>query len=216
MTENQITTFTELLESVYEVYGKTISDAATVMFFSALKRYELSDIRRALNAHVVDPVAGKFPPKPADLVLHMDGDPESRSLNAWSKVEQAIGRVGPHQDVVFDDAAVMACIEDMGGWIEICKVSNEEMPYKRNEFAKRYKGYLNRPPQRHPPKFIGLSTASNMQHYPGHQSVPVLIGDPDKAILVLESGKKQSGGAISLADQLKKIPQLVRLNGEEV
>lgn len=210
MNKTDLTQFAKLWAGMAEMYGKSVSDAVIAMAFAALSRFDLADIRRAINAHVADPVRGQFLAKPADLILHIDGDPESRSLQSWTKVEQAIGRVGPHQSVVFDEPAVMSAIEDMGGWIALCGLTEQEVPFKRQEFVKRYKGYLTRPPLTHPAKLIGMSEAYNMQHFPKYVEQPVLIGNPQLALEVMNSGGKTQGQITKLEDHMARlsIPQL--------
>lgn len=209
MQKTEIKQFTQLWSGMAEMYGKSVSDATVAMAFQALEKYELIDIKRAINAHVADPSRGQFLAKPADLIVHIDGDPESRALQAWTKTEQAIGRVGPHQSVVFDDPLVMACIEDMGGWIALCSIFGDEMPFKRTEFAKRYKGYTNKPPVSHPAKLIGIAEHSNMQHFPNYKADPVLIGSPDKALLVHQTGGTKASNIVSLSALLEKSPQRI-------
>jgi len=205
MNRTELTQFSKLWAGMAEMYGRSVSDAVIAMAYAALEKYDLADIRRAINAHVADPTRGQFLAKPADLILHIDGDPESRSLQAWTKVEGAIKRVGPHQDVVFDDSAVMVAIEDMGGWIALCGMEDTDAPYKRAEFTKRYKGYLNRPPVRHPSKLIGLSTASNMQRFPNYKPDPILIGNPQQAMLVHESGGERKDNVVSLSSMMSRL-----------
>lgn len=205
MNRTELNQFSKLWAGMAEMYGKSVSDAVIAMAYAALEKYDLADIRRAINAHVADPMRGQYLAKPADLILHIDGDPESRSLQAWSKVEDGIKRVGPHQDVVFDDAAVMVAIEDMGGWISLCCISEQELPFKRQEFTKRYKGYLTRPPAQHPAKLIGISTASNMQRFPNYKPDPILIGNPQQALLVHESGGARQDNVVSLSHMLNKL-----------
>lgn len=205
MNKTELGKFAELWAGMAEMYGKSVSDAVIAMAYAALEKYDLADIRRAINAHVADPTRGQFLAKPADLILHMDGDPESRALQAWTKAEQAIGRVGPHQDVVFDDIAIMAAIEDMGGWIQLCAVTEPELPFRRQEFVKRYKGYLNRPPQQHAAKLIGIASSENMQRFPNFKSDPVLIGNPQQALLVHQTGGARTGNVISLSALTDKL-----------
>jgi len=207
MTQNDMAAFAKIWGGMAEMYGKTVSDAVIAMCFNALQRFDLQDVRRAISAHVADPVRGQFIAKPADLILHIDGDPESRSLQAWSLVEDGIFRVGPYQTVVFDEPAVMAAIEDMGGWIDLCKVDEGELPFKRQEFVKRYKGYLTRPPTSHPAKLIGIAEAHNMQHAPSWKDVPRLIGNPERAKLVHQTGSaKSSNCALSFSISTFRAP----------
>lgn len=197
--------FTGIWLATNELYGKQPSDAAVALAFRALIRYDLPDIRRALDAHINDAGDGRFMPKPADLVKHIEGDPESRSMRAWTLVEDSIGRVGPYQSVVFDDPAIMASIEDIGGWMEICKVTDKELPFKRNEFVVRYKGYLNRPPERHPQKLVGITEANNGRIEGAPVPEPVLLGSAQKALGVYQSGSTKKRGLITISEAMKSI-----------
>jgi len=197
--------FTGIWLATNELYSKQPSDAAVALAFRALVRYDLPDIRRALDAHINDAGDGRFMPKPADLVKHIEGDPESRSMRAWTLVEDSIGRVGPYQSVVFDDPAIMASIEDIGGWMDICKVTDKELPFKRNEFVVRYKGYLNRPPERHPQKLVGITEANNGRIEGAPVPEPVLLGSTQKAIGVYQTGSAKKRGLITISEALKSI-----------
>lgn len=203
MNTNEMAAFARLWGGMAEMYGKTVSDAVVAMAFQALERYELADIRRAINSHVADPQRGQFIAKPADLILHMDGDPASRALLAWSKAEDAMKAVGTYKSVVFDDPAIMATIEDMGGWVEFGKMSLDELPFKRNEFEKRYRGYMNKPPTHHPKVLGGIFNIEN-QKWREHVEEPVLIGNPEKALLVHQSGGDKPSAFTRLSAMLDR------------
>lgn len=205
MTREDAQAFVQMWASMLEVYDKTVSDAAVAMAFQALIKYDIADIRRAINAHVADPINGRFPAKPADLILHIDGDPESRALQAWTMVESAISLAGPYKTVVFDDPRIMIALEDMGGWIQFCGMSGDELPHKRVEFVRRYKGYVNRPSVRHPPKLIGIAEAQNSMRIQNWQETPYLIGNPEKARLVYESGQQETQKLTTLDSVLERI-----------
>ncbi|MEY1661567.1 hypothetical protein [Isoalcanivorax beigongshangi] len=74
MKPNDYPEFVALWTQVFELYGKRPSDGALDLTFSALSRFELSDIRRGLTAHVNDTQHGDFVPKPADIVRNIEGD----------------------------------------------------------------------------------------------------------------------------------------------
>jgi hypothetical protein len=178
--------------AVHEVYNKQISDAAIALAFQVLSKFEWSDISRALDSHLLDADAGRFPPKPADIAKYITGDPESRPLEAWTKVVTAISRQGPYRTIVFDDSVIMAVVRDLGGWVELCKIDDKELPFKRNEFATRYRGYMLTPPQAWPKLLQGLSPTDS----------PILIGNQEKAEQVLLTGKKDSGPQMRSVSQL--------------
>jgi Domain of unknown function (DUF6475) len=208
MLDEEFRSFNKIWKGVIETYGKEPSDMATTVAFSVLKRYDLHDIKRALTHHINDPDQGRFQPKPADIVRQLEGDPESRSLQAWTKVEKAIGSVGPYESVVFDEPEIMRAIQDMGGWIELCKINNDELPFKRNEFVTRYRGFLNGKLDTWPKKLIGIAEAGNS--VTGHQKFiksPRIIGNDEKAALVYQRGASEVKKSIRLDDYLKRIGQ---------
>lgn len=202
MTQDDYFDFVTLWTQAFDLYGKSPSDGALDLTFAALQRYEVDDIRRALTAHVNDTRHGDFVPKPADIVRHIDGDGDARALTAWSQVEDAIRRVGNYQTVIFDDPRTMAAIEEMGGWIKLCQVTDKELPFTGNAFKKRYQSYLSRPPERFPAKLVGVQEASNAGEHDAFVPEPRLIGDPQKCLAVREQGQEKRPGPMRLSDAL--------------
>lgn len=65
------TEFAELILAVSEIYGRALSPAALDVYWSALTRFSITDVRSAMNHHVNNPEAGQYFPKPADLIRAM-------------------------------------------------------------------------------------------------------------------------------------------------
>lgn len=202
MTPSDYPAFVEAWSQVAEVYGKAPSDGAMNLIFNSLRRYDLNAIKQALTAHVNDTQHGDFLPKPADIVRHIEGDGDTRALSAWAKVEDAIRRVGPYETVVFDDPRTMAAIEEMGGWIKLCDVTDRDLPFKGNEFKKRYQGYISRPPERHPSKLLGMSEATNAGEHQEFVPEPRLVGNPQQCLAVMKQGAEAQPGINRLSDAL--------------
>jgi hypothetical protein len=206
MQTSDISKFTAMMAGIGELYGKVISAQLTDIYWRALKTYELQDVHHAFHTHVNNPDCGQFFPKPADIVRFIDGSGESKALEAWAKVEKAIIQVGRYQSIVFDDPLIHAVLEDMGGWIKLCSVKNEAMPFCANEFRKRYLGFVMRNPKRHPKYLCGLSEAENVKN--GFESAaPLLIGDAKKAELVMMSG---GGLPLSIQELSQSINEIMR------
>lgn len=180
------------------------TDMAIMLAFRTLERFSIADVRRAMTHHLNDTGDGRFMPKPADLIRHIEGDTDSRALIAWSKVEDTIRLVGSWQSVVFDDPLIMACLEEMGGWLSMCKTSSDELPFKRQEFTKRYRGYLNRPPTRHPTHLIG-DIEAEADRLGQKKPDPVLVGDTEAALAVHRLGDRGKVGMVALGEALKTI-----------
>ncbi len=190
MNKQDMQSFAELITATGELYRLNISPALLELYWSALKNFDITDIKQAFNAHALDPDAGQFMPKPADVVRALEGSKDTQAMRAWSKADRAIRSIGPWQSVVFDDPIIHAVIADMGGWITLCNVSGDEYPFKANEFAKRYQGYVMRPPMEYPRKLIGAAEAHNSIN--GRViDPPRILGDQQQARLVYEGGSDQ-------------------------
>jgi hypothetical protein len=75
----------------------------------------------------------------------------------------------------------------MGGWIKLCSIKNEQMPFRANEFQKRYMGYVNKKPARYPKYLFGVTECDNAKN--GYEIVPpILLGDAQKAEEVIRTG----------------------------
>jgi len=163
------------------------------IFWDALKRFEFADVSRAFNVHAQNPDNGQFAPKVADIMRMIEGSTQTQGMLAWSKVQKAIGSVGRMRSVAFDDPLIHAVISDMGGWYQLCSCNEEDIPFKARDFEKRYQGYRSR---REVPEFqaylIGGHESDNRLNGYQHRSRPVLIGDPAKAMRVLESGSDRA------------------------
>ncbi len=210
--------FGALMMGTGEVHGREVSAQLISLYWSALAKYDFNDVERAFNLHLVNPDTGQFFPKPADIVKFIDGNTQSNALRAWSKVEKAVRHVGPYQTVVFDDKLIHAALVDMGGWVDLCNMTDKELPFRRNEFEKRYQGLSVNPPDKYMKKLVGLSEAScNQLSDEGKQfklPKPVVIGNTDTARLVYKGGSDSvSDINILTNDQLKLTNQMVVSNG---
>ena len=219
MKDQDLEKFVSLMVGTGEVYGREVSDHLNDAYWSALSKYEMEDVTRAFNSHLVNPDSGQFFPKPADIVKFIDGNTQSNALRAWSKVEKAVRHVGPYRTVVFDDALIHAVLVDMGGWIDICNMTDKELPFRRNEFEKRYRGFGINPPEKYSKKLIGISEAScnKLNGTLGKTFKlprPVVIGNTEEARLVYRGGSDRvSDINILTSDQLKMTNKMISKKG---
>lgn len=192
-TQNQ-SDFAKVMTAIAELYGKKISPTLLSIYWTALERFSLHSIKKAIAHHVNDTDVGQFMPKPADIARYLEGNNETKALQAWSKVESAIRHIGAYETVVFDDSIIHVVLIEMGGWAKICSTSNEEMPFKANEFIKRYQGYLRNRPENFPKQLIGTFDHANRAsgHSKAASSTPVLIGEENKALQILSRGSNTS------------------------
>ncbi|MFO1259109.1 MAG: DUF6475 domain-containing protein [Gammaproteobacteria bacterium] len=193
--------FARLLAAVGEVYNRQMTPTLTKLYWRALASFSWKDVVKAFEAHVRDPDTGHFMPKPADVIRVIKGDSEAQCLQAWSKVERAIRSVGPYQSVAFDDASIHAVLEQMGGWIKLCRSSEKSLPFTAKEFQTRYKAYRYQAPIHYPRYFMGVSEHQNSQ-YGSSNHATILIGDRDKAYAVMSGGSEDNH--LSLISRITK------------
>ena len=193
--------FADLVADVMSVYGKPVSHFLLSMWWAACERYSLEQVRKALTSHIMDPERGHFAPKPADLVRVLDGSTTDRAALAWGKALDAAQRVGAYQDVVFDDPAIHATIEDLGGWTKFCRTEAKDLSYLQHRFTESYRAYCARGQYEYPRKLCGDRSPDEMYLKRGLPPPrPTLIGDPARARTVYHGGIEGSKTAISLAD----------------
>lgn len=191
--------FYDILSSIDGIYPKPIPEKSYQLWFDVLQRFDLADIRRGFTAHMNDTEAGQFLPKPADIIRHIQGGTGTRAQQAWTKVETAIRHVGPYPNIVFDDWIIHQVVVDMGGWIELNRVTDEELPFKANEFQKRYGGYILRPRNDYSRELTGIAAHQNKGKYAKEY---VAIGSRDACRQVYLGGAEQRQQIIHRAAKL--------------
>jgi hypothetical protein len=56
-------TFTKVMASLGELYGKSVSEILVDLYWNALKRFDIHAIRQAVHTHINNPDRGQFMPK---------------------------------------------------------------------------------------------------------------------------------------------------------
>ena len=205
--------FAALVKDTMAFYGRDVSTFALSVWWQACERFEYEQVVSAMTAHAMDPENGQFPPKPADIVRKLHGTHTDRSLVAWGKVLDAIHRVGAYQSVVFDDGAIHAAIEDLGGWPNVCRSNVDEMPFLQRRFCDAHKAYSLRPDHPYPTRLIGESESVNAVGGRASQA-PMLVGDPARAQMVQQQGCEGSKTQITSAADVIRLPGLSRDQGK--
>lgn len=77
MQSDDFENFARVLDAAYSLHSKSLNADARALFFASLTEYSLPDVRKAFQAHMKDPQRGQFPPKPADLIAQLQGEPKS-------------------------------------------------------------------------------------------------------------------------------------------
>lgn len=193
--------FTKFLTQALGYWKADVSEFTLAVWLQACQPYSLEQIRKAMTAHATDPEHGQFAPKVADVVRILSGTHTDRALLAWGKTLDAMSRVGAYSDVVFDDPAIHAAVEDLGGWVKICRSETKDLSYLQHRFCESHKAYTGRPGFNFPRVLIGQRSPDSDFLRKGLQPPrPALVGDVDKARAVYAKGGTAGKTAISYAD----------------
>lgn len=208
MVETDRSGFYKLVADVYAFYRVDCTPFALGVWWEACKPFDAAAVKDAFNRHAVNPDNGQFVPKPADIVKLIGGGTQDNALIAWSKVERAIRSVGPYQSVVFDDPITMQVLKDMGGWVQTCNSSEQELPFKAKEFQTRFRGYktaghLEAWPTHLPGIAEGQNAAGGYRLDP-----PIMIGAPDACRRVFAGGSDSAIAfqPLKLANAIEEVP----------
>jgi hypothetical protein len=193
--------FKNLMTDALAFYRRDLSTFALSVWWQACQNFDFEQVSKAITGHAMDPERGQFPPMPADIVRVLHGTHTDRALIAWGKVLEAIQRVGAYQSVVFDDGAIHAVIDDMGGWPVVCRGDIEDLPHVQRRFCEGYRTYSRRPDLAYAPRLAGVHERENTLEGRDMQA-PMLIGDPVKAQEVMRGGVETGRTAITPLDAL--------------
>lgn len=204
MNRDEFQRFSMALTACAELYGKTVSEGAMTLWWQALERFDLAQVERAFRLAVESPDTGQFMPRPADIIKRIDGTSADRGLIAWGQVLGAMSRVGAYQSVAFDDPAIHAAIQDLGGWVKLCREESDDLPFVQRRFTDAYRAYVGRPDLPYPAILQGDHEQVNIAGGRGGNQLPVFIGDKGKAMVVARlSNNQQSVPVLALANMFR-------------
>lgn len=181
--------FVKAVTDVHAYYRQNVSEFTLSVWAQACQSFSLEQVRKALTAHATDPERGQFAPKVADIVRILAGTTTDRAALAWGKVHEAMGSVGAYQDVVFDDPAIHAAVQDLGGWPKVCRTEIKDLGYLQHRFCESHKAYTGRGAFDYPRRLSGdRSPDFDYERRQLPVPTPVVVGDIAKARLVFEGG----------------------------
>ena len=160
--------FKTAMLNMFEVYNKEITSSLLLTYWGILKAYKMEDIERAIALHVGDSDAGRFIPKPANLMHHIAGKTrqtekliEDKAQIAWAVIMGEIGRVGRYGRLKMEDKQALAAVQALGGWQRLCGSTTEQLTWMKKEFAAIYETYEHADPLSLPDRLPGLIDIQN-------------------------------------------------------
>ena len=142
-----------------------------------------------------------------DLMEALEGSQKDQAVEAWLRVTEAVKSIGNYQSVKFPDPVIHSCIDAMGGWEELGRVTNDEWKWKRKEFETLYPIMARR--REHPKILLGTCDRENIGRGFQQEAKPVLIGEAKDGLLQLpnaewsESDTKNLPGSLRVAQRAK-------------
>lgn len=189
MQPNDKSALVALVSDVLAYYRQPVSEFTLSVWWQACQPFSLEQIRKAMTAHATNPDGGQFAPKVADLVRILEGTHTDRAMLAWGKVHEAMSAVGAYQDVVFDDPAIHAAIEDCGGWPKLCRTELKELGYLQHRFCESHKAYAARGAFDYPRRLAGDRSSDIEYERKGLPApAPILVGDVERCRSVFMGG----------------------------
>lgn len=130
---------TASLVGAYAFYDRELTDFAMRIWADALDGIDADTIDAAFARHLRDHDAGRFCPKPADILRQIHGDADERALVAWGEVIAA-ARAGGRRF----DGPTQAAIDSMGGMGRLRLATEAENGFLQRQFVAAFKAYKNR------------------------------------------------------------------------
>ena len=155
MQAHEHDSFASMIVDALAYYRHNVSEFTLHVWIEGCKPYTLEQVQKAMTAHMTDAASGQFAPKVADIVRILSGTTTDRAALAWGKTLDAMGRVGAYTDVVFDDPAIHAAVEDLGGWPKMCRTETKDLIYLQHRFCESHKAYTGRGEFDYPRRLIG-------------------------------------------------------------
>lgn len=178
-----------IISDVLKYYRQPVSEFILGVWMQACEPFEVDQISRALTEHIQDPEHGTFAPKVSDLTRVLQGTSTDRAALAWGKTLEAMSAVGAYTDVVFDDPAIHAVVEDLGGWPKLCRSTYEELSYIQHRFCVSHKAYIGRGTFEYPRMLTGDRAPLEMYERKGLPVPrPAMVGNLAQCQRVLQQG----------------------------
>lgn len=198
MQQHERGEFAQLITDVLAYYRQDASRFVLELWWNACQGFDLDQIRNAVQRHCTDPERGQFAPKVADIARVLQGTATDRAALAWGKCLEAMSSVGAYTDVVFDDPAIHAVVDDLGGWPKLCRTDMKELGYVQHRFCESHRAYTGRGAFDYPRRLSGDRSPDSEYEKKGLKLPrPALIGDAARAKQVYLGGNIGGKTAIS-------------------
>ena len=167
-----------------EMFNKNPSKPFTLMYFETVKHLAASDWQNAIKVTLQN---RKFTnmPTPAEILEHAQGSPEDAAIIAIQKLETAMGSVGAHDSVMFDDPVLHALVSTSeGGWPGLCQMPLKDWKFEKQRLVKAYKALSSQGVPQEVKQLAGIAERENGGSFPSWKPTVHRIGNSPKATMI--------------------------------
>jgi hypothetical protein len=134
----------QTLVGVYGFYDRELTEFAIRIWSDALAGLEMVTVEEAFASHLRDTDAGRFLPKPADILRQVKGSEADAALVAWGDVLNRARAGGGSEGLT---EASRRAVDAMGGWSVICRSQEDQLGFLQRRFVDMYRAYRGREEQ---------------------------------------------------------------------
>lgn len=177
--------FIDVMAALGEASGQESTPFKEKIYAQALQDIHIEQIEAAAWSIIKNRTLASFP-KIGELRDAVGGKAEDNAEVQAAVVWQSIKKYGSARSIVFDDSVTMAVVQQaFGGWTKLCAdLMEDQMQWFIKDFSRHYIAF-----KRSKVHHYGLLAGWADPFGKG----PVLVGDQQKARLILEQGEKTVG-----------------------
>ena len=86
---------------------------------------------------------------------------EKKAEDAYIELRRCIRSMSPYSNFTHKDKALIACVEELGGWYQITNKTRSELDFMKNDFLARYKQNAQADSASLPEQAIGYAEQQN-------------------------------------------------------
>jgi len=126
--------FAKAMAGLQEVFTpeKPLSKEKVEIYYQIFKKWTIEEFNNACFSLLKTKKISTFP-LPAEIEEAKQGvlDDNTKAVLAYDKFTRGKARTGIYESVVFDDKNIHAVVQSMGGWHDVCLITEDEWRFYR-------------------------------------------------------------------------------------
>jgi hypothetical protein len=137
--------FVAAMAVLSETFNRPLSDGAVEGYWLVLNDLSSEDLGRAIKRALSE---AKFMPTPGELLTFAGHDQRQAQAaliaQSWEAIRTAMRKYGYTTSVDFG-SLVNAVVRNLGGWLELCAKTIDELVWVRKDFERLYEAFSAKP-----------------------------------------------------------------------